>query len=339
MPILYLLLFLFLLPTQTYAQISADHWNGGAVRVGPSTTICDGNARGAIKYDSVAGILKFCDGSAWGSIASTTSGGCTGPGAFSFTNLTSQSPGTLVYSNTITPSGCGASSMAVTISGSGMPQFSINGGAWTTSGAINPGETIRLRMTTSNSVSTTLSAVVVIGTTTGTTWATTTMNGVLKIFVTSASYFSTAIGSLSNADALCQSQAGLLGYDGSYKALLSDETTSAKDRLTITYPIIRASDGVVVAATNLWSGTLDNAIGTGGVDVWTGTKTDGTKDTGNTCTSWTSASGPAFVGKADKTFGGDGRFDYENHSWIHTGNYGNTPFSCSAQWRLYCLQQ
>lgn len=56
---------LWLLAGPAHAQISADHWNGGAVRVGPSSTVCGTGAEGAIRYNSVSNALEFCNGTAW----------------------------------------------------------------------------------------------------------------------------------------------------------------------------------------------------------------------------------------------------------------------------------
>lgn len=51
--------------TVVMAQVSADHWLGGAVRIGTSTTICNGSAEGAIRWSSVNGSHEMCDGVGW----------------------------------------------------------------------------------------------------------------------------------------------------------------------------------------------------------------------------------------------------------------------------------
>lgn len=108
-----------------------------------------------------------------------------------------------------------------------------------------------MRLTTSGSVSTLRTATVIIGTASA-NWDVTTRAGSLLIFDTASNYIGSAIGSLANADALCQTAANTAGYAGSYKAIMSDESTDAKDRLTLSYPIVRASDGTTtVASTNL----------------------------------------------------------------------------------------
>lgn len=95
------------------------------------------------------------------------------PNAFDFTNLTNQLFSTLVTSNVVTISGIGPDPVSVSISGGGSPQLSIAGGAWGTSGTITSGQTLQLRMTTSNASVTTLTATVTVGTVSD-AWATTT---------------------------------------------------------------------------------------------------------------------------------------------------------------------
>ena len=79
------------------------------------------------------------------------------------------------------------------------------------------------------------------------------------------------MGGLTGADANCQASANTAGYGGVWKAILSDSKSNAKDRLTIAYPAVRASDGATVAATDLFFWKLDKPTSTGTcVDGWTG---------------------------------------------------------------------
>lgn len=72
-----ILTLLFLLacfsPGSSKAQISADHWNGGGVRIGPSTTVCDVAAEGAIRYNTTSDSIEFCNGVAWTTFVQTQS--------------------------------------------------------------------------------------------------------------------------------------------------------------------------------------------------------------------------------------------------------------------------
>lgn len=54
-----------------YAQVDASFVNGGAVRVGTSTTTCDSTTTGAIRYNSTSSRVEFCDSSDWIGFGST----------------------------------------------------------------------------------------------------------------------------------------------------------------------------------------------------------------------------------------------------------------------------
>lgn len=93
-----------------------------------------------------------------------------------FTNLVNQARNVLVNSEvrTITAN---ITSAPVSISAaSGSPQFSINGGAWTTTGVLNNGDTFQVRMTTSSAKLTLVSVNITIAGST-TVWNVTTGNG------------------------------------------------------------------------------------------------------------------------------------------------------------------
>jgi hypothetical protein len=297
---------------------------------GAAGASCSGYPAGALHYTTTIGNVEFCDGANWRFLAAGSTS-CGSPSGLSFTNLTGQSLSTSVTSNTatITFSGC-SSALSVSVSGTATAQISVNGGAWATSGAILSGQTLQVRMTTSGSVSTVLTATVTVGGS-STNWTTTTRGGSLQVFTTLATYIGDSLGGLSGADAVCQAAAGTAGYAGTYKAIMSDDTTSAASRLTLSYPIVNAYDGTTVASSNLWIGSLTTAIkdpsggsgGGGAGGVWTGTNADGSKGTGQTCSSWTANT------SADQGF--DGRTD---NLWV----YGANP-ACNSAYSLYCIQQ
>lgn len=101
----------------------------------------------------------------------------TAPTAFDFTpNVTNAALNTLTTAaNTVTISGINTSA-PVSVSGGGSPQIRINGGAWVTSGTIANGQTLQLRLTSSGSGSTALTATVNVGGVTD-TWSVTTAAG------------------------------------------------------------------------------------------------------------------------------------------------------------------
>jgi hypothetical protein len=253
---------------------------------------------------------------------SVPSPGCSPTGATTFTNLTSQAVSTLVTSASITPTGCGATS-TVLVGGNGSPQISINGGAWTTSGTMNAGDTLQVRLTTSSAYNATYTAEIFIGGV-RTLWTATTTAGGSQVFQTSGTYNGN-LGGLSGADAVCASAASALGYSGTWMAIMSDSATNAKDRLTITYPVVRASDGVVVAAANLWGGSLSAAIGVSTAGTNTGTSYTGIKNSPY-CTDWTSSSSGV------SGYGGAG--NATNSTWA-----GNGAGACNNNYNLYCISQ
>jgi hypothetical protein len=305
----------------------------GAASAGSS---CTGYPTGAMRYNSTLTNMEFCDGTNWRFLAASTTS-CGSPSGLSFTNLTSQSlstsVNTLANPATITFSGCSGGGLSVSVSGAATAQISINGGAWVTSGAITSGQTLNVRMTTSSSASTVLTATVTVGGS-STNWTTTTRSGSLKIFVTANTYLPGGLGGLSGADAVCQSEAGTAGYAGTYKAILSDATTSAVSRLTLSYPVVNAYNGTTVSAANLWNGSFSNiilrpngsSVSFPSSSVTSGSTVLGGISGGGTCTSW-SASGSVEFGT-----GGTGA------DWLDYSNYGGYG-SCTTANYLYCIQQ
>jgi len=85
------------------------------------------------------------------------------PDAFSFTDQTGVALNTQISSNTINITGI-TGSVPVSISGSGGPEFRIDGGSWVTNGSITNGQTLQLRLTSSASFDTIRSATVTVGT-------------------------------------------------------------------------------------------------------------------------------------------------------------------------------
>jgi len=298
----------------------------------PARATCSGpNGNEAdVIYNGPYHTYQFCNGTNWipfgaSGTAAVPSGG--NANSFSFTNLTSQSLNTLVASNTITVTGFTGTEIA-SVTGAATAQISINGGGWVTSGGIQSGQTLQVRLTTSGSVSTGLTATVTVGSS-STNWTVTTRSASLNVFATNGVYYGSTLGGLSGADADCQAAANAASLSGTYMAIMSDESTNAKDRLTLSYPIVNVYNGLTVATTNLWSGTLLNGITTlagagGGTYAWTGSDYTGTKKSGSTCSSWTGG-----------TNGEDG-WPGNTTGWIDSG--GSKACASSAIF-IYCIQQ
>jgi len=162
-----------------------------------------------------------------------------------------------------------------------------------------------------------------------------------RVFVTEATV-SPNLGGLAGADAQCTSLAQTAGLPGIYKAWLSDETTSAKNRLTHSSVPYARVDGVVVANNfaDLTDGSLlapiaitqnGSVVSTGpSVFAWTGTTADGSTIAGHTCNNWTVAnlSFNAASGQPGSTSG----------SWTDTA----ALLACGivgASVHMYCFQQ
>lgn len=161
-----------------------------------------------------------------------------------------------------------------------------------------------------------------------------------KVFVTSQQYTG-IIGSLSAADAICQTLAGGAGLGGTWKVWLSNSSTNAIDRIADVGPWVTTNNTIAVlgkiSPAEPLQGYLnrleiENPIeydenGTKlpvGGKVWTGSFSDGTKDI-RTCVNWTSNA----IGQGAMT-------------GIYTLKIGwSVGFlsTCDVMARLYCFEQ
>lgn len=287
--------------------------NGGHQRYNGATRTCNTNQR----------LVCFVNPSGGGTA-------CTGLSA-SFTNLTGQTPGASVTSSTETitfPGSCGGS-LSVNISGTSA-QMSIAGGPWVTSGTITSGQTLQLKMTATTDPGATRTATLLFGSpSVWRSWSVTSSTVGTPMFITRNGYAGNSIGGLAGADAICQAEAVLAGWAGTYKAILSDSTTNAKDRLTITYPVYNAVNNTRIAGANLWGGiettVRDRAGGNSTTPwgrTWTGTLISGNKNSNN-CSNWSSATN-GDLGWAQQT----------DTNWLQ-----HMTDSCTNAYALYCIKQ
>lgn len=159
-----------------------------------------------------------------------------------------------------------------------------------------------------------------------------------RVFLSSLSY-GPNLGGLAGADAKCQALATAQGVTGSWKAILSDSTTSARDRLNIRGPV-RDLLGREIAlnAAELWSGAIkikiqydEKKVLQSTAIVWTGTNSDGAKNANinsTQCANWSADSGGVQAG----------RTDFTDYRWIAI--YippGQTTNACNNTLRLYCI--
>ncbi|MGE4233359.1 MAG: hypothetical protein AB7F43_08525 [Bacteriovoracia bacterium] len=142
------------------------------------------------------------------------------------------------------------------------------------------------------------------------------------------------MGGLSGADAFCQSAGDASGVGGlglTWKAILSDSTTNAKDRVTVNGPVLNVTGSIVAYnATELWSGTLsgnvyDDSGSNSNYFVYTGSDRYGVKMGAAFCSDWTSTSGNTENGYAG----------YNDYRWLESNNG-----SCnSGIGHLLCISQ
>lgn len=162
-----------------------------------------------------------------------------------------------------------------------------------------------------------------------------TSNGLAtrRVFVTSTTYTGN-LGGLVGADEACQVRANAESLGGTWTAWLSTSSVDAKDRVG-NYNWERIGDAAPVAygLADLIDGTLVNLIrksesgaDVGNVEVWTGTLSNGTKDTA-TCSDWTNdTSGDGLWGfSANATSG----------KWTNAG-FGGDP--CTFDYPIYCFE-
>ena len=153
-----------------------------------------------------------------------------------------------------------------------------------------------------------------------------------RVFVTSADYQG-RLGGLVGADQKCQSAATSASLGGTWKAILSTSSTSAKSRLNVVSGIQTLNGNRVTGGPGgLWNTSIDGAISYDennnwiSVDVWTGTSTSGTFKQ-PACAGWNSSS------SSDR--GQYGQSNASTSAWIDAGPPSRR--SCSARLHLYCI--
>jgi hypothetical protein len=145
-----------------------------------------------------------------------------------------------------------------------------------------------------------------------------------------------AVNGLDGGNNLCNAAASAAGLGGSWNVWLSTSSINAIDLIPGNGPWYLVDGTTLVFASKaaltsdpMRAITLDETghttSGTGMTAVWTGTKADGTVDTGGTCGDWSATTGISFVGVS-----GDSSADWT------ASLFG---FNCSnPQVRLYCFE-
>lgn len=173
--------------------------------------------------------------------------------------------------------------------------------------------------------------------------------GYVRIFVTSTTYDGN-LGGIAGADAKCQARATAASLTGTWKAIISDSTTSAKSRMTHrlkpvfnlagelvwnpSIPLMVSNDSVTSTGTPPWGAAafIGNApeiteLGTlvsGTVYAWTGTSpTTGGAHGTNHCSNWTTTAATGAFGSSTS---------------ITTAWALASTGTCTQSYRLYCLE-
>ncbi len=152
-------------PSVAIAQVSADYGgvNGGAVRIGVSTTTCDAAAEGAIRFNTTDNVMEFCDGASWTELASSACDNV--PAVPVFADQTNVTVSTLTSSNIAAVTGMDVACTAVVgVSGDGSPEYRVCSDSgcstvdqtWTSANntIAMQGKYVQLRATSSASVAT-----------------------------------------------------------------------------------------------------------------------------------------------------------------------------------------
>lgn len=269
----------------------------------------------------------------------------TTPNPVSFLKEVSYTSGQRTTSNAVILSGI-SKQISVSVSGaSGNPRLKINGGSEIISGTASWGDSIEVVMDAPTTFNTTYTASVVLGSS-GFTWSLgyADSSKVARLFVTSESYNGN-LGGLAGADAKCNLEAQAAGFtSGSWKALLSDSATDARERVPFNWGTLKRIDGSTIIATSwsdLWDGSIQNPVllsATQNSLLTTSTLTystteglrAGTVAANTNCQNWLfngTSVAPFNVGASGSTAS----------SWI--SNNGSSPSSCGATTTsLYCIE-
>lgn len=143
--------------TNCTASVSAaNHGSNG------TASISDPGGCGTAYYGS--GTFACSDGSfTYSSGTCTQQTACdTTPNSFTFADISDAELSTLTTATAITISGINTST-PVSVTGTGNPQVSIDGGSWVSSGSITNGQTLAVRLTSSASGNTAATATVIVG--------------------------------------------------------------------------------------------------------------------------------------------------------------------------------
>ena len=156
------------------------------------------------------------------------------------------------------------------------------------------------------------------------------------VFATSGTYQGN-LGGLYFADYACYKEAVSAGLSGTWKAVMSDQSTSATSRISLSKSVYNArplgSGGPLLVSTSagFWAQPLSNAVtynasgGSPGVaQSWTGSTTTGTIVSGQNCSSWTTSSSGSTA-------------EYGTNTTVNAQDFQTGTSACNNSYSLYCI--
>ncbi|MCM2343553.1 MAG: hypothetical protein NDJ24_03255 [Alphaproteobacteria bacterium] len=258
------------------------------------------------------------------------------PVSFEFNPMTKQAAAstTDVVSPTVTITGIDTA-ISVSVSGTGNPEYRINGGAWVTSGGTaSSGDTLTIRADAPASNGSRNKITITAGTYT-TYWYVGAGDDSLtkRIFARSAVDWSGTIN-ITTMDSRCATTANAVGLGTNWVSLASDSTPDgfAVNKVNLNWGTIKNLNGDVLASSweDLWDGALSVGVGYDenylpiAATVRTASLANG-RFSGNDCIGWTTSSSSwgSSVGASGATSG----------AWL-TG----PSTSCYSSYQTYCIE-
>lgn len=317
-----------------------NYWNSAGVdtgRVGSSISTTGPWISGPTLRDGGFSLALYC-------ISDPILASDSTPDPLSFLKEVASSAGARRTSNSVLLSGIG-NPVTVSVSGvSGNPMIKINGGSEVASGLAGWGDTVQVVMDAPTTLGTMNTATITLGglvTTWNVGYADATKTA--RVFVSNTGYTGN-LGGLAGADAKCNQEALAAGYTaGTWKALLSDSATNARDRLPYNWGHLKLVNGTPVADSwqELWSGTLQNSISlrADGASLYSGPVFSSTNSEGqrqslaslnsDNCNNWSSTG----AGSVNLVFSGHSG---GNTDWISGGLSGNYCYGAGVP--FYCVE-
>ncbi len=253
-----------------------------------------------------------CNGnSVDGGSDSCATGGVTSTGGAS-TGGTISTGGTVTTGGSVSTGGTAATGGTIATGGT-----AVTGGAATGGSSATGGSRIIIRLPTGGAAST--GGAATGGAATGGAQSVTGQT----LFITSTTV-SPNLGGVSGADAQCQQFAAAAGLDGTWKAVLSDATTTAQNHVSVTSAVYTTTGALIAAnAAVFWSGTTATAPKTekagdpADTIAWVGSTTDN-------CLNWSTAANSSSGTQAVST---------NLTAWL----LGSSNGPCNLTRSLYCI--